>query len=214
LAVGHKKFKVHGKSRNKADIQYLRFGGNDSEVSVYLYNKTAELQEVKDKPWIRDFWAANEIDQTKTIWRLEFSIKGSRLRHVDNSTGLIDKFTIDSIDDYSFMIKFYYALLKRYFRFRINDGLSNISRMKQIELFAESSINNSIKIWNENFESDRSTKIFIKKIESFNNTIRQIKRQLNDNQLDSWFIGDQYMNQVLDLYDKHDFYERKIKEKV
>ena len=68
----------------------LSWGSKQSPISTKIYNKTQELEEVKDKPYIRQAWfetqlVDNPIDLTKkrrdgqmykpVIWRLEFSIK-------------------------------------------------------------------------------------------------------------------------------------------
>lgn len=70
----------------------LSWGSPKSAVGTKLYNKTKELQEVRDKPYIRQAWfLAGLIDdpQKKTkkredrseyspvIWRLEFSIRSA-----------------------------------------------------------------------------------------------------------------------------------------
>lgn len=36
--------------------EYVRFGNHSSEFNIYIYNKTKELQNKKDKPYIRDQW--------------------------------------------------------------------------------------------------------------------------------------------------------------
>lgn len=68
----------------------ISWGSPKSQISTKIYNKTLELKESKDKPYIRQAWAiAGLVDDfqalTKTnakgevykpvIWRLEFSIK-------------------------------------------------------------------------------------------------------------------------------------------
>lgn len=70
----------------------VRWGADKSMVTTKLYNKTMELQEVRDKPYIRQAWFQSGLiddwyDMTKhdkdgqvytpEIWRLEFSIKSS-----------------------------------------------------------------------------------------------------------------------------------------
>lgn len=213
-AIGNKQFKVQGKAKNTINLQYLRFGNNNSEVSAYLYNKSQELAEVKDKPWIRDNWNLNKIDSSKDVWRLEFSIKGSRLRMLNGNSGEVDSITLNCIDDAEFMTNLYFALLKRYFAFRVNDGLSNITRMKHVELFDTSDCNYSIKMFHDSHESDRSTKIFIKKIESYNCEVRKLKAYKNMTDEKMFWLGDQYLQSVLDYYNKQDFYEKKVKDKV
>jgi len=70
----------------------LKWGSPKSMISTKLYNKTIELKEKKDKPYIRQAWAvAGLVDDfitlekkrqdgttyNPTIWRLEFSITSS-----------------------------------------------------------------------------------------------------------------------------------------
>ena len=146
--------------------------------------------------------------------KLEFSIKGSRLRMLNGNSGEVDSITLNCIDDAEFMTNLYFALLKRYFAFRVNDGLSNITRMKHVELFDTSDCNYSIKMFHDSHESDRSTKIFIKKIESYNCEVRKLKAYKNMTDEKMFWLGDQYLQSVLDYYNKQDFYEKKVKDKV
>lgn len=70
----------------------LSWGSKKSQVTTKLYNKTMELRQVHDKPYIRQAWqAAGLVDDMLTlekrkadgetykpeIWRVEFSIKSS-----------------------------------------------------------------------------------------------------------------------------------------
>lgn len=70
----------------------LAWGSPASQISTKFYNKTMEISECKDKPYIRQAWAScglvdDFIQLTKTnsegnkynpsIWRLEFSIRSS-----------------------------------------------------------------------------------------------------------------------------------------
>ncbi|NDV59318.1 hypothetical protein [Bacteroides sp. 519] len=73
--IGVTKFTlIANQSQNNISPEYLRFGSGNSAASVYLYNKTKELTEVKEKPWIRDAWS--EMGYTKPdVWRLELSLK-------------------------------------------------------------------------------------------------------------------------------------------
>lgn len=69
-----KKFTCIGKQNQKQTYQYLRFGSAASSYSIYLYNKSLELREQKDKPYIRDIWENVGLN-TKDVWRLEVSLK-------------------------------------------------------------------------------------------------------------------------------------------
>lgn len=83
----------HGKDRwEKRDPNSISWGAPTSMVSTKFYNKTLELAEQKDKPYIRVAWQnAGLVDDyvtltrksddgntyKPTIWRVEFSIKSS-----------------------------------------------------------------------------------------------------------------------------------------
>lgn len=52
----------------------ITWGKRSSGIQCQLYNKTKELREVKDKPWIREAWKAAGIDENKEVWRFEIRI--------------------------------------------------------------------------------------------------------------------------------------------
>ena len=56
LKNGRGKFTVIGEQKFMNSYQYLRFGSKTSDVSVYLYNKSIELRQVQDKPYITNRW--------------------------------------------------------------------------------------------------------------------------------------------------------------
>lgn len=53
----------------------LKWGAPTSAVTTKLYDKTLELQEVKNKSYIKDIWHACGLDGEQHVWRVEFSIK-------------------------------------------------------------------------------------------------------------------------------------------
>lgn len=81
----------HGKDRwDGRQWNYCHWGSLKSPISTKLYNKTLELAEVHDKPYIRQSWfnaglVTDPVTCTKqcadgtayrpTIWRVEFSIR-------------------------------------------------------------------------------------------------------------------------------------------
>lgn len=69
-----KKFYCIGKQSFTQTYEYLRFGSSKSSYSVYLYNKSRELKEQKDKPYIRDIWEQVGLNQSD-VWRLEISLR-------------------------------------------------------------------------------------------------------------------------------------------
>lgn len=82
---------THGQDRWHGCVDnYISWGNPKSMVSTKLYNKTLELREAHDKPYIKQSWMAAGLltnpvtgvkvktdgtQYTPNIWRLEFSIK-------------------------------------------------------------------------------------------------------------------------------------------
>lgn len=117
--IRHSSNKVHAfATRTLHSIRYdtLSWGTRDSAVQVNLYNKSLELVEHADKPWIRQRWIENGLEHDpegsprKFVWRVEFSInpqalyireKGSKeplgllnLNHVFTPAALIETWQI------------------------------------------------------------------------------------------------------------------------
>lgn len=89
---------------------YMRYGSPTSNVLTYLYNKTRELREVKDKPYIRQRW----VGAVNDVWRLEFSIKGRRFDYIYNETGEVMPrdwrlyFSTKVVDIYAMLCRHYW----------------------------------------------------------------------------------------------------------
>lgn len=147
-------------------ISGMRWGSSGNDVGAYCYNKSLELLEVKDKPWIRETWEKNglinawtkeqwdelsdkmkqkkielgdSVDFIQTpVWRFEISIKGHAkdLLHID--TGELFKLSLDAMEqEYSIRdIFFYYAA--KYLDFRINKGQKRLRDYVTLQLFENS----------------------------------------------------------------------------
>lgn len=79
--------------RTQNQPENLRFGSHQSGVSAYLYNKSLELFEKHHKPYIRRLWEENGIieDESKPVWRLEFSVKSKSMTVENKSSSQICK---------------------------------------------------------------------------------------------------------------------------
>lgn len=59
----------------------LKWGAPTSPISTKLYNKTQEMMQQTDKPYIKEWWIDPDgdnkggLDVTKDVWRIEFSVK-------------------------------------------------------------------------------------------------------------------------------------------
>lgn len=171
LKNGKAKFKIAGEHEFYNSFDYLRFGTNTSDVCSYIYNKSKELQQVKEKAYIRDAWIDAGL-KTDDTWRLEFSLKSSAKELINKSTGeCLDVNNLEIINSVNLNLLFN-SLLRKYFRFHINDNTMNKSRMAEVELFIGCETEFTMQDKTSKFESNRSDKIFAKKLNELNNELR------------------------------------------
>lgn len=133
---------AHGRDQwEQRNWNSLSWGAPTSMVSTKFYNKTIELQEAKDKPYIRYAWwragLVNDwVNLTKidkngniyhpTIWRVEFSIRSSARGWytVEDCNGNKEKIlhkehTLATYADKESQLKAFAALAYHYFHFKI-----------------------------------------------------------------------------------------------
>lgn len=118
----------------------VSWGSKSSMITTKLYNKTLELKEVKDKPYIRQAWLSAGLvddvqelwkigeDSTKhqpDIWRLEFSIKsGTRKWFIIedyNGTRKQIRSVHHTLADYQsrqMLLDRFFSLVDHYFHFK------------------------------------------------------------------------------------------------
>lgn len=174
----------------------VSWGSPKSQISTKLYNKTMELREAKDKPYIRQAWAsAGLVDDfikltkvapdgtlyTPDIWRLEFSIRSSvrnwfvteidelgnkKIRSVHNT--LIDYFTDIQI------LNVFASLCSHYFHFKKFNPNQRKDRCPDKELFRFGSIEQfyTIEKVATAKPDDTTLKALAKKLEAYNQTHR------------------------------------------
>lgn len=132
-------FAVRQSGISVAKLKYsgLSFGSHESDVRAYLYNKTFELQTVKDKPYIKALWHECGLDVTKPIWRLEISVHSKGRFFKDKLTGRKIEVQAETLEDKSEIAKIYHTFVKKYFAFVKNrPNITNISREPRLELFS------------------------------------------------------------------------------
>lgn len=118
----------------------VRWGNKNSMVSTKFYDKTLELSEVKDKPYIRQAWFLSGLvedwfELTKKnsqgeiykprIWRLEYSIKSSQKNWFvvenpySNKKKLISiRHTLDQYHTRAQLMDVFFSLTAHYFHFK------------------------------------------------------------------------------------------------
>lgn len=135
----------------------LSWGALKSMVSTKLYNKTLELQQTHDKPYIRYAWylaglitdpingTCKEADGSITkpdIWRVEFSIKASGKKWVvlqdasmHKKTELFVPHTLDCYDSRERLLTAFANLARCYFHFKVYEPDKRKDRCKDKVLF-------------------------------------------------------------------------------
>lgn len=118
----------------------IKWGSPTSQVTTKLYNKTLELKQVADKPYIRQAWAlAGLVDDSHDlfkvtkdgkryhpeIWRVEFSIKSGTKNWfvIPNPKGSQNKYhsirhTLDMYRTRSQLLEVFFSLARHYFHFK------------------------------------------------------------------------------------------------
>lgn len=117
----------------------ISWGRPRSAIGTKLYNKTQELREGRDKPYIKQHWAEcglidNPVDGAKIVdgkltypdvWRLEFSIKSKVKRwvpiEVDGNERRLQSFpnTFEMYDTPEKLLAMFVTLTQHYFHFKV-----------------------------------------------------------------------------------------------
>ena len=156
IRSGSRRFQLVGtRARSGAtEITGLRWGSPSSDVCAYCYDKTLELLEVKDKPWIRACWDAAGLQYAynqaewdklsdkdrlkikrfgssctyvqKRVWRFEISIKAEGRDLLNLATGEIFKLDLDAISVQSKVQQLFVYYAHKYLDFRVSTGQTQI----------------------------------------------------------------------------------------
>lgn len=160
--------------------QTLSWGNPKSMVTTKVYNKTRELIEVKDKPYIRWAWylsglVDDPITCTKTdetgattkpdIWRLEFSIKSNAKRvfvinnmHTRKKQQVILPHTLDCYDNREKLWWVFQSLAYHYFYFKHYEEGTRKDRCRDKRLWTYNLTNGYVKIATQASNSPISTR--------------------------------------------------------
>lgn len=154
---------AHGEDRwDSVTFNSLSWGASKSMVRTKLYNKSLELRQAKDKPYIKQCWARHGfyddlLHMTKTnghgvtyqpdIWRLEFSLASTvkGWLTIENQKPGKDKYlsirnTLDCYKTKENMLKVFSGLQRHYFYFVYFDNKKKKYDCKPKELFRWSDV--------------------------------------------------------------------------
>lgn len=189
---------AHGKDDWHArEFNSISWGAPSSPIGTKIYNKTLELREVKDKPYIRQAWfLAHLVDDPErlirksddgevspVIWRLEFSIRSAVKNWVD-----VDpdpklhrsvRNTLEMYDSRDKMLAMFASLVEHYFHFKIyQDGVTKY-KCKDKELFRFGTMEHSYVV--EKVASplsvDRSLQALISRVKHYRETHSRLEQR-------------------------------------
>lgn len=165
VRVGSRRFAFHGiRNRGGAmEVNSMRWGSQGSDIGAYCYNKSLEMIEVKEKPWILDKWEANglinewdmgawrkltdarkkyEIEDGKSadyvhtpVWRWEISVKAHAKDLLDLDTGELFQLSLDYIEQQGAIERLFYVYAEKAFHFRMSTGQKTIREYPDLKIF-------------------------------------------------------------------------------
>lgn len=142
--VGAKEFRVYGGKDVSSNTKFsgIEFGSGKSSKRCYIYDKTRELAEVKDKPWIRQYWQENGLisDEKTHVYRAEISIKCDGMDLLNMSTGVLFKLSPEYLKSQPAIEKLFHFYAARMFRFRRKGKHTRVRDYDRIELFEDSPV--------------------------------------------------------------------------
>lgn len=147
------------------EISAMRWGSPKSDIQGYCYNKSLELLEEKDKPWIREAWERaglvnvwtkddwDELSESKKkghvttgtsiafvqvpVWRFEISIQAHGKDLIDLNTGELFRIDLSSIDAQEKIESLFYTYAKKVFDFRMSTGQEKIRNYPELKIFEQ-----------------------------------------------------------------------------
>lgn len=172
VCASRQHFASQGQMDRTISYQYLRLGSRSSAVVAYLYDKSQELEDVKNKPWIRDAWRAAGFQETKHTWRLEFSILDTNLKLYTTDGEFVEFQEWRAFFDSDFLRTAIGLLYSKYWQFRVPTSDSNKSRWPRVSLIDVDGLVVRRVSRGTVGESSRSDRILIKKLASLPSSLR------------------------------------------
>lgn len=136
IRCGSNQWACYGyKEIHKNTYNSIRWGSRQSGVSVYLYNKSKELEQQKYKPWIVDAWKKASLDP-KNTWRVEISVNSSGRGLKAIGDDIIHTLFVDEIDTQQSVENIFKVYASRYFHFKAikRDGAKRKKDMPDVDL--------------------------------------------------------------------------------
>ncbi|MEH6704726.1 MULTISPECIES: hypothetical protein [Galbibacter] len=151
----------HGTTR-KGKLTYngLSIGKKSSTRFLRIYNKSLEMEQVKYKHHIVDWWKNNGI-KNENVWRFEYSLNSAFMKQYD--------IKYDDIWDENFVVKLLETAYNNHFELKYNTGKTEINKEKAFPLFSFLSLKKNVK---------RLVKRVKELDETIQRSITSVKRQI------------------------------------
>lgn len=144
---GSNNFGLRGRKRCERDIllNYITWGAEKSRVRCYIYDKTLELREVKEKPWIRETWSQAGLEHEKRsdgtfpqVWRSEISISCQGFDILNYDTGELFRLRPDYLCTQEKLESLFYIYAEKCFSFSRKGMYKRVRDYRPIQLFEKS----------------------------------------------------------------------------
>lgn len=205
IRKGSNRFEVFGKRAQDGATEYtaIRFGSKNSNIGAYAYNKSLELLEVKDKPWIREVWEKNglvhetrydewaalkEFERNRHInsgsstsfvhtpvWRFEISIKSEGRDLLSVVDGDLQKLGLDFLTSYEKIKSIFFMYAEKVFNFSMSTGQKRRRYYPRLDIFEDCAFSPIVPVAiNRNAGTGRIERICYNKLQNLCNTYHDI----------------------------------------
>lgn len=113
----------------------ISWGGAESDVHVKMYNKSKELKDEKHKGYIKSYWKANGLCESRDVWRVEISITRRSKYLYDNSQDSVVPINLELMTKNAFLSEVFMALAHRHFKFKELVVGKSAKAAKEVVLF-------------------------------------------------------------------------------
>lgn len=152
LKIGLNRYQVNGngtykissknlKHPNNGDIQEhersgVLWGSRKSDIQLNIYNKTKELNEVKMKPYIVDYWKLCGLDVDSNVWRVEIRIQANGKNLKEVKSGRLFSLSLDHLITQETIEQMFHDYAAKYCRFVKRDYHAKAQQMIELKLFS------------------------------------------------------------------------------
>lgn len=118
--INQSRLQLHGEDNwTKRTWNSFKWGAPTSAFSTKLYNKSMELRQGKDKPYIKQAWLDAGLNIAKDVWRIEFSTSSQAQTRVSKRENEAFRLHITHYDNRHKLLMRFAELYEKYFDFRL-----------------------------------------------------------------------------------------------